>query len=82
MKIGYRIGSFLYLIGTSLVVIFILSVLGKEINLAYLILAVIAFFFGSLFRKTKENQESKRFSTIRRIRNRKDQSQNEDQQNG
>jgi hypothetical protein len=71
----FRLGSFLYLLGSGLVFVFILSMLGKEINLAYLILAGVAFFFGFLFRKKPTYQDSGRFSTIKRFKNKSNQNQ-------
>ena len=79
MNIRFRLGSFLYLIGTALIMIFFLSILGKEANLAYLLLALVAVFFGYLFRKKSEPQESGRFSTIKRLTNRNQQNQVENQ---
>jgi hypothetical protein len=61
-----RIGTFFILVGLALLVIFIGSIMSKEINGMYLLLSLSAIFIGFLFRRNKPVNESGRFGTIRR----------------
>ena len=61
-----RIGTFFILIGLAFLVIFIGSIMSKEINGIYLLLSLSAIFVGFLFRRKKPVTDSGRFGTIRR----------------
>jgi hypothetical protein len=72
-----RIGSFLILLGLALLVVFIGSFLAKEINGNYLLLSLATLFIGFLFRRNRPVNDSGRFGTIRRARERSRQSREE-----
>jgi uncharacterized membrane protein YqjE len=61
-----RIGTFFILIGLALLVIFVGSIMSKDINGIYLLLSLSAIFVGWLLRRNKPVNESGRFGTIRR----------------
>ena len=66
-----RIGTFFILVGLALLVIFIGSIMSKEINGMYLLVSLSAFFIGFLFRRNKPVSDSGRFGTIRRATERR-----------
>jgi hypothetical protein len=61
-----RLGTFFILMGLGLLVMFIISVMGKEINVLYLILALAAFFLGFLLNRNRPVNDSGRFGAIRK----------------
>ena len=61
-----RVGTFFALIGLGLLIMFVVTVMGNEINLVYLLLAIAAIFLGYIFRQRKPKSESGRFVSIRR----------------
>ncbi len=61
-----RIGTFFILIGLALLVIYVGSIMSKDINGIYLLLSLSAIFVGWLLRRNKPVNESGRFGTIRR----------------
>jgi len=65
-KFILRIGAFFILVGLALLVMFVGSVMSKEINGIYLLLSFAALFVGFLFRRNKPASDSGRFVTIRR----------------
>jgi hypothetical protein len=67
---GSRLGSFFILIGCSLLILFIGSFLAKELNILYFLFAIVALFLGYLFQRTAPRPEPKRFSVIRKARQR------------
>lgn len=73
METLHRIGNFFILVGLALLVLFIGSILGKEANITFLILALAVLYVGYLLRRNKPINDSGRFRTIRSIgeRNRK-----------
>jgi hypothetical protein len=61
-----RIGTFFILIGLGLLTLFVISVMGNETNVIYLLLTIAALFLGYIFRRKAQPLESGRFGTIRR----------------
>jgi hypothetical protein len=61
-----RIGTFFVLIGLGLLTLFVITVMGNEINVVYLLLSIPALFLGYIFRQRKPPSESARFGMIRR----------------
>ena len=62
-----RIGTFFILVGTGLLFLFVVSVMGHEIKVVYLLLSIAALFLGFIFRPKKTITESARFGSIRRM---------------
>jgi hypothetical protein len=61
-----RIGTFFIVIGLVLLVMFVGSIMGKEIHGIYLFLSFAAFVVGFLFRRNRPVSDSGRFGSIRR----------------
>jgi hypothetical protein len=74
-----RIGTFFILIGCGLLILFIWSILARELSLLYLLLSAAALFLGSLFRRAAPHPEPARFSSIRRAGQRSRQRREEKQ---
>jgi len=72
-----RIGSFFIFIGLGLLFLFVVSVLGRESHYEYLFLSAISLVLGTLFRRRKPQAESTRFSTIRKVSQRRGEKQGE-----
>ena len=66
MEIRHRIGTFFYMVGLTLMVIYIASILSKGTNTSFLFLSFAAFFIGFILRRNKSVQDSGRFSYIRK----------------
>ena len=66
METRHRIGSFFHLVGLTLMVIFVASILSKGTNATYLFLSFAAFFIGFMLRRNKPVQDSGRFTFVRR----------------
>ena len=60
-----RIGTFFILIGLGLLTLFVVSAMGNEINVIYLLSSMAALFLGYFFRRRAQPGESGRFGTIR-----------------
>jgi hypothetical protein len=65
-----RIGTFLILVGLALFFIFIGSVMSKQVTVVYLLVSLAALFAGYQLRRNRTVNDSGRFATIRRIRDR------------
>jgi hypothetical protein len=70
METSRRLGKFLILVGLTLLVIFVGSILSKVTNVTFLLLSFIALLAGFLLRRNKEVKDSGRFSMIHRARER------------
>jgi hypothetical protein len=66
-----RVGTFFNLVGLTLSLIFIGSVIGKHVQGIYLLLSITALIVGFLFRRNKAAKESGRFGMLRRMNERK-----------
>ena len=66
METRHRIGTFCHMVGLTLMVIFIASILSKGTNATYLFLSFAAFFIGIILRRNKPVQDSGRFAFVRR----------------
>jgi hypothetical protein len=73
MKTAYRIGTFFILAGLALLIIFIVSMVGKEAHGIYLFLSLAAFALGFLLHRNKTVNDSGRFGMIRRANERRSQ---------
>jgi len=62
----HRMGMFFHLVGLTLMVIFVGSMLSKATNVTYLFLAFAAFSIGFMLRRNKPVQDSGRFAFVRR----------------
>jgi uncharacterized membrane protein YccC len=62
-----RIGTFFIIVGLALLVMFVGSIMSKEIHGIYLLLSFTAFVVGFLFRRNRPVSDSGRFGTIRRL---------------
>jgi hypothetical protein len=67
METLYRIGTFFILAGLALLIIFVVSIIGKETNGIYLLLSFAAFIVGFLLHRNKAVNDSGRFGTLRRM---------------
>jgi uncharacterized membrane protein len=80
-----RLGTFFILIGFGLLILFIGSILAKEINILYLFFAVAALFIGSILHRAAPRPEPTRFSSIRKVHQRsiqrREEKQSEEDQN-
>ncbi len=65
-----RVGFFFTLIGLGMFTIFILSILGREIKIVFLLLSVASFFLGYVIRPKKAPVEPTRFGAVRRMNER------------
>jgi membrane protein implicated in regulation of membrane protease activity len=75
-----RIGTFLIVIGVGFLILFIGSVFSSDFQLSFFLFAGMAFFLGTLLRKRAPRRQSGRFGGINRLRGRK-QNSNEDEDN-
>lgn len=66
METRHRIGTFCHMVGLTLMVIFVASILSKGTNVTYLFLAFAAFSIGFMLRRNKPVQDSGRFAFVRR----------------
>ena len=65
-----RLGTFFLLLGAIILILFIASILGNDINLKYLLISSASFFLGYLLRRLRIKSEPTRFSSIRKVQNR------------
>jgi hypothetical protein len=73
MTTRHRIGTFLILVGLTLLVIFLGSVMSKQINVTFLILSMVALLSGYQLRRNRPVNDSGRFSVVRRMQARSQQ---------
>ena len=62
-----RLGTFFILVGLLFLIIFIGSILGRDVNLKYLGLSFVSFFLGAWILRTRKKPEPTRFSSVRKI---------------
>jgi len=68
MDLVPRVGTFFLLMGAGSLVLFILAALGSEVNVLFLLLAVLGLSLGFAFRRKKEpNPPGTRFASLRRM---------------
>lgn len=65
-----RVGTFFFLVGGLLLMLFVGSVVGKEPRGAYLLFSLAAFFLTYLLRRGRARPEPTRFSSIRKAKER------------
>ena len=70
METLHRLGTFFILIGLTLLVMFVGSIISKDISVVYLFLSFASLFIAFLFRRNKPVNDSGRFGAIRRARER------------
>jgi hypothetical protein len=61
-----RLGTFFILVGLVFLVLFVESVMGKDIKTTYLLISIVALLAGFLIQRNKPTSDSGRFSAIRR----------------
>jgi hypothetical protein len=85
MQILNRLGSFFILAGLVLLVLFVGSVISKDIKTVFLLTSIGTFFIGFLFQRNKPASASGRFAAIRRAsansRQRREEKKNKKQKN-
>jgi len=64
-NILFRIGNFFTLVGCGFLLLFTGTILARELNIPYLLLAAAGLFLGFVFRRAAPRPEPKRFSGIR-----------------
>jgi hypothetical protein len=62
-----RLGTFFILVGLIFLIIFLGSILSRDISLKYLGLSFVSFFLGAWILRTRKKTEPTRFSTVRKI---------------
>ena len=82
MEFHLRVGTFFVIIGLTLLLLFVGSVLGKETNGILLFLSFSALIVGVLLRRDKSVKESERFGILRRMNERKLQRRREQRNRG
>ena len=63
-----RIGTFFIMVGCGLFILFTCSILARETNMLFLLVAAAALFLGFVLRRTAPRPEPARFSGIRKVR--------------
>jgi hypothetical protein len=63
-----RLGTFFILVGLLFLIIFIGSILGRDLNLKYLVLCSSSFFLGYILIRARKSSEPTRFSAIRKLK--------------
>jgi hypothetical protein len=63
-----RIGTFLLLVGVAFLVLFLGSILAREVHALYILYAAVAIFFGIALRGNPPKKEPTRFVGIRNAR--------------
>ncbi len=64
-----RVGSFFLLVGTVLMMLFIGSIIGREVNPIYFLFSAAAITLGIFFRRSHAPRPpSTRFHTVRKVR--------------
>jgi hypothetical protein len=71
MEFRFRTGTFFLIVGLTLLVIFIGSVLGKDMNIIFLLISMTALLAAYQLRRNKQVNDSGRFRLIRREKDRK-----------
>jgi len=74
-----RIGTFFLLVGLVLLILFLGSVMNKDVNVVFLVLSIAALLVAYVFRR-RTPQDSGRFGTIRRVSEHSHQRREERQQ--
>ncbi len=77
MELNLRVGTFFLLAGIGLLLLFVGSVMGKEINVLYLFFGFIALFIGFMLRRKKPPVENTRFAYFRKMNERNSQRRQE-----
>jgi len=70
METLHRLGTFFILVGLALMVMFVGTIMSKEINVVYLFLSLAALFIAFLLRRNKPVNESGRFRIVRQANQR------------
>lgn len=66
METRFRLGTFFHLVGLTLMLIFVGSILSKATNVTYFFLSFAALSIGFILRRNKPAKESERFSWVRK----------------
>jgi hypothetical protein len=70
METLHRLGTFFILVGLALMVMFVGTIMSREINVIYLFLSLAALFIAFLLRRNKPVNESGRFRIVRQANQR------------
>ena len=85
-NLNARVGTFFNIVGLALMVMFIGSIMGKDIKVIYLLLSFVALVVAYLLRRNKPVNDSGRFGVIRRAgerrRQRREERMNQKQKKG
>jgi hypothetical protein len=68
MQTIHRTGYFFILVGLALLLMFVASVMSKEVHILYLFFSLATFFIAFLLLRNKKASESGRFRVIRQSR--------------
>jgi hypothetical protein len=75
-----RIGTFFLLVGLVLLILFLGSVMSKDVNVVFLVLSMVALLVAYVFRRRMPQDSGGRFGTIRRVSEHSRQRREEKQQ--
>jgi hypothetical protein len=62
-----RLGTFFLLVGLLLLLLFVMSVLSKDMQVLFLLASFVCLSIAYIARPRRESQEGARFGTIRRL---------------
>ena len=65
-----RVGTFFLLVGTGALALFVLSIMGHQANVLYLLVAIATIPTGFIFRGKRQAAENDRFSSLRKMKER------------
>jgi hypothetical protein len=71
MRTIHRAGSFFILVGLALFLMFIASVMSREMLVSYLFFSLLSFITAFLFLRTRKSADSGRFRVLRQARERR-----------
>jgi hypothetical protein len=71
MQTKHRAGSFFILVGLALLLMFIASIMSREVHAAYLFFSLLCFITAFLFLRTRKAAESGRFRMLHQARERR-----------
>jgi hypothetical protein len=73
METKHRSGSFFILVGLAVLLMFIASIMSREVNVLFLFLSLACFFVAFLLLRDKKSNDSGRFRVLRQARERRHQ---------
>jgi hypothetical protein len=73
MNTKHRSGSFFILVGLAVLLMFIASIMSREVNVLFLFLSLACFFIAFLLLRNRQASDSGRFRVLRQARDRRHQ---------